>query len=599
MSDKRNSVDELLKSISDGSLVDWQSIARDAKPEDRARVDALHELSRIAAFSRSLQRGGEPFVARSAGNMTEPERWGDLLLLERLGAGANADIYRAWDIRLQREVALKLLRPDAPGVASGDADAALLNEGRAAARIRHPNVVAIHGIDSHDGRVGLWMDLVRGATLEQVIAAEGPLCVDAAIRVGADIGSALAAVHGAGLLHRDVKPANIVRDEHGGYVLTDFGLGCATVASSLASAPSGTPMYMAPELFAGAAASERSDLYALALTLWFALAGRHPFDAGTLAELIARSGAGTAPLRQIRPEIPEEIAAAIDGAAARRPEERDASAARFARAFESCAALSSAPASSPGVPPTRARAPRSLRGALFAALIVILAVTVAVSLRGNRDGSAADRVQIANRAEIAPTAPAAPAYDVEASFLKRDQGAIARLISGDRVRPGDRLSLEVRATRAVWVYVLNEDERGEHYLLFPQPRFDAKNPIPADRTLVLPGAIDGLENAWTVTSAGGREHFLIVVSPEPLAEIEADLGRLPAADPGRAIEYAQVGPNTVEVLRGVGGVSPQPNDAARPAERSGAFDRFRALAGRETGVSGVWMRQVVLENPRL
>ena len=163
--------------------------------------------------------------------------------------------------------------------------------------------------------------------------------------------------------------------------------------------------------------------------------------------------------------------------------------------------------------------------------------------------------------------------------------------------PGDRLSLEVRATRPAWIYVLNEDERGERYLLFPQPRFDASNPLAADSTFVLPGTLGGKEHAWTVTSVGGREYFLIVASPRPLPEIEADLKLLPAPLPGRPIDYAPVGEATVERLRGVGGVAELPRDAARPAPRSRAFDRFRALAGRETDIHGVWIRQINLENP--
>jgi hypothetical protein len=166
------------------------------------------------------------------------------------------------------------------------------------------------------------------------------------------------------------------------------------------------------------------------------------------------------------------------------------------------------------------------------------------------------------------------------------------------VRPGDRLSLEVRATRPAWIYVLDEDEHGERYLLFPQPRFDVRNPVPADSMLVLPGTVGGKENAWTVTSPGGREYLLVVVSPKPLPEIEADLGRLPPPQPGRPIEYAKVGEEAVERLRGVGGVSELPSTEAPPVVRSPAFDRFRALAGRESDIQGVWVRQIVLENPR-
>ena len=143
--------------------------------------------------------------------------------------------------------------------------------------------------------------------------------------------------------------------------------------------------------------------------------------------------------------------------------------------------------------------------------------------------------------------------------------------------------------------VLNEDDRGEIYLLFPQPLFDLANPLPADSTAVLPGPIRGRENAWTVTSRGGHENFLIVASPDPVAEIESQLGQLPPVEPGRPVRYVAVGPAVVEHLRGVGGVSAPP---AGPAPKpSGLFDRFQALAGQETVTRGIWARRITLENP--
>ena len=185
---------------------------------------------------------------------------------------------------------------------------------------------------------------------------------------------------------------------------------------------------------------------------------------------------------------------------------------------------------------------------------------------------------------------------MEARLVGRTRGAYRRLTPGDRIAPGDRLSLEFHASRPMWVYVLNEDERGESYLLFPQPLFDVANPIQPDSTAVLPGPIGGRENTWTVTSRGGREHFLVVASPEPVPDIETELRKLPAARPGRPVQYAVVEPGAVDRLRGVGGVTPVPA-SERPHRRAGAFERFQALAGRETVSRGVWVRQITLENP--
>jgi hypothetical protein len=159
------------------------------------------------------------------------------------------------------------------------------------------------------------------------------------------------------------------------------------------------------------------------------------------------------------------------------------------------------------------------------------------------------------------------------------------------------LSLEFHSTRTTWVYVLNEDDAGERYLLFPQPLFDARNPIPPDARQTLPGTVGGQPNAWTVTSRGGRERFLIVASLEPVAALEEELARLPAPDPARPIRYAPVRPAAFERLRGAGGLTALTPEQAGRAPASPAFESFRALADRESGVRGVWVREIVLENP--
>jgi hypothetical protein len=175
-----------------------------------------------------------------------------------------------------------------------------------------------------------------------------------------------------------------------------------------------------------------------------------------------------------------------------------------------------------------------------------------------------------------------------------------RLQSGDRVRPGDAVSLEFRATEPAYVYVLDADEHGETYLLFPQPMFDRANPLPADSTIVLPGTRSGRESAWTVTSRGGREHLLVVASPTPLEELERELAALPAPEPGKPVSYARVQGGTMDRLRGIGGVSDAPATETRaPAHGpSGVFDKIRTLAEEERDVRGPWVRKVVLENPR-
>ncbi len=573
MSDEPRDLDGLLDSVSEGRDVDWTKTG--AGEEDQPRVAALREVARIADFNRALQR---PPGASPAGE----RRWGPLLLLELLGTGATGEVWRAWDPQLEREIALKLLQSGTSGPLAGDLSP-LLDEGRALARVRHPNVVALHGIETHEGRTGLRMEFVRGATLEQRIAERGALAPDEAARMGVELARALAAVHAAGLVHRDVKPANVVIETGGRLVLTDFGLGQRRfLAANDAARVTGTPLFMPPERLRGEIATERGDLYGAGVTLWCALAGRHPFVAGTLAELRQATEAGPRPgLRELRPELPPALLAIVERAMAPRAEDRFASAAELADALERC--LARTPDAAP-----RTRAGRPGLALALAAMLGMAAIGAWWFTRPRP-------VAVTSPPATAAPDPAQAPYAVEAALVRHDRDGVRRLANGDRVRPGDRLSLQFHATRPAYVYVLNEDERGESFLLFPQPVFDQANPLPATSTLTLPGTIGGAENAWTVTSRGGREHFLVVASPEPVAELEAQLARLPAARPGRPVEYAAVPPAAVERLRGVGGVAPVPVDDT--PHRAGTFDRFRALADRESGVRGTWVRQITLENP--
>src|SRR4029077_3080841 len=123
-------------------------------------------------------------------------------------------------------------------------------EGRLLARVRHPNVVTVYGVAAHEQRVGLWMELVRGATLEQQLGAHGPLSAREAALIGIDLCRALAAIHAAGLIHRDVKAQNVMREDGGSIVLMDLGTSREADGRLTRSVPelAGTPLYLAPEI---------------------------------------------------------------------------------------------------------------------------------------------------------------------------------------------------------------------------------------------------------------------------------------------------------------------------------------------------------------
>lgn len=188
-------------------------------------------------------------------------------------------MYRAWDTRLAREVALKLLAPDA---ASGDA---ALEEGRLLARLNHPHIVRVFGADGHDGIAGIWMELLEGESLDAVLARDGVFGPEETLLIGLDLARALSAVHSAGLLHRDVKARNVLRERGGRVVLMDLGAGRIADKTAQGSDETGTPMYMAPEVLAGGSATVGSDIYCLGVLLYRILTATYPVVATDLAQL--------------------------------------------------------------------------------------------------------------------------------------------------------------------------------------------------------------------------------------------------------------------------------------------------------------------------
>ena len=220
----------LAEALADGDTPDWDSASADASTdEERADIRQLRviadatrlnaELAVQASMSvRSILAEGRPLDAH--GPFDVPVTWGSLRIHEKIGRGRFGDVYRAWDPGLDRDVALKLLRHD-----DGAEDRLVVDEGRLMARVRHPNVATIYGAQRIDGRTGLWMELIEGRTLEAELAERGPFPAEEIARVGVELCRALAAVHRAGLVHRDVKAQNVLHETGGRIVLGDFGTG--------------------------------------------------------------------------------------------------------------------------------------------------------------------------------------------------------------------------------------------------------------------------------------------------------------------------------------------------------------------------------------
>ena len=271
----------------------------------------------------SMGEDGKPLARPALGN------WGPFRLIQKVGQGSFGEVYRAFDTTLEREVALKLLLPSSQDQESEIKS--LLREARAIARVRHNNVVSVHGVDRHEGRVGFWSDFVRGKTLSALINAQGPFAPREAAHIGIDLCRAVGAVHAAGLLHRDIKTGNAMREEGGRILLMDFGL---THDTGEHHHSSGTPVYMAPELLAGQPATVATDIYALGIVEFHLLTGRYPVEGSGIDAVRAAHAAGSRQsLLALRPDVPEALARVVETATNPDPVKRYASAGQMISAL--------------------------------------------------------------------------------------------------------------------------------------------------------------------------------------------------------------------------------------------------------------------------
>jgi len=243
---------------------------------------------------------------------------------EVLGRGGMATVWRGRDLRLDRAVAIKEL--GGPWLADRRALRQFDREARMAARLAHPNIVAVHDVDVHDGAPFIVMELIEGATVARLLA-DGPMAIEAVVAIAAQVCDGLAAAHAAGVIHRDIKPANLMVTDTGVAKICDFG-----IARGLMGAPDptvsgplvaiGTSKYMAPEQASGGHVDARADLYALGCTLYAMLAGTPPFH-GTVPEVLAQQQfQPPAPLHAHRVEVPVPLGALVMRLLAKDPEHR-------------------------------------------------------------------------------------------------------------------------------------------------------------------------------------------------------------------------------------------------------------------------------------
>jgi serine/threonine-protein kinase len=590
-------LDELAGSISAGTPVDWQQVTQEPADDlDTSILRELQILDRIATFHRNPdqwlstatdpsddQNAGKPRSALAAG---DPRAWGHLTILEKIGEGTFAIVYRARDDKLQTDVALKLLKTGSPLDLSR-----ALKEARLLARVRHPNVVNVYGADLIDGRLGIWMELVKGRTLATIVRTQGPFSAGEAKLIGMDVCRALAAVHREGLVHGDVKAHNVMREERGRTVLMDFGTGkdlqddAGPRDASGIGDFAGTPAYLPPEIFDGKNRTRITDIYSLGVLLFHLVTDSYPVPGRSGEEIKLAHGRGERRrLRDLGAELPGEFIQSVERAIDPDPDRRYPSAGAFEAAL-----LGRSPAPKPS---TRFRL-MALAASVAAGLIV--AATIYNGIRHNATQPGSPASERLNRS--APPSQAAPAivtYQIQANFYREaaDQQRIL-LRSGQRLTPGDQMFVEVLTSVPVFVYIVNEDERGESLLLFPLTNQSVANPLAPGKTHRLPG----LSN-WYVDTPGGREHFIIFASPDRLADFEQTIfASLPRPQSGKPVLNARLTEGAKNILRSVGGLVVSPEAKAQGAGPVSRLFPAEPLGDTQETAHGLWIRELTVENP--
>ena len=539
--DEQREFARLARRIADGSRIDWERESM----EGTATLEQVRHLKLVEKISdahRRLLPEELPF-----------ESWGPLDLKRVAASGGFGDVFLARDRNLDSEVALKLFADEN----DSSAPETFIEEARRLARVRHDNVVTVHGADRHEGRTGLWMDWIDGETLESLVDDQGPFAAAEAIRIGVELCRALAAIHAAGLVHRDVKLSNVMRERGGRIVLMDFG--SSTHGGGGENRPlNGTPVYLPPEAYEGADSGALADIYALGVLLYRLTGDGYPLEFGTAAEMRQTHRDGKLiPLRDRNPDLPPEFVRIVERAMHPDPKQRFASAGEMERALAENLEV-------PAKQPVWKQAP--VRAAMLLLALVVAAFFVH---------------------RIFLTVP----FDPEATPVRyTPERTEERLISGVRIRPGDQLFLEFESKHRSWIYVINADATGEQNLLFPVPGIETTNPLPPG-THTIPGFLDGLKQYWNVTSAGGEELLLVIASTKPVLFIENQITSLRPVTPGAPLRLTE---DAASKFRGIAGMSAAPEE---PVEAPVVREILGNVSLRSADGGGIRLWEWVFSNP--
>ena len=313
--------------------------------------------------------------------------------LERpLGHGGMAIVYLAHDRELRRPVAIKVLGP--PLALDPEFVGRFRREATIVARLSHPNIVQIFDLGEEEDRLYIVMEYVEGESLAALLAREERLAPEQAVELAQQVCLALECAHTEGVVHRDVKPANLLLRNDGTLKVADFGIARSdqTTAYTQAGTVLGTASYLAPEQAAGEPVTHRADLYSLGVVVYELLTGEPPRKVESLAQLAAVHSGPVRPVRDLAPEVPEHLEAAVMRCLARNPDYRPATAAELGASLRAEPTALTVRIEQPAAPRRRTfnRPPfgrRELAFAVALALVVVVAIAAVLSLTGGENSS--------------------------------------------------------------------------------------------------------------------------------------------------------------------------------------------------------------------
>ncbi|MFD7012466.1 serine/threonine-protein kinase [Rhodococcus jostii] len=364
-----------------------------------------------------------------------------------LGRGGLADVYDGWDQRLARAVAVKVLRPEM--ASELQTRRRFESEARLAATLNHPNVVAVHDSGDDHGAPYIVMERLPGRTLLDDLLA-GPLPAPRARTILTQTLDALGAAHAAGILHRDIKPGNILFDAHGTVKVTDFGIAkSADTTHTTAGEVLGTVAYLSPDRITGKPASVTDDLYAVGVVGYEALAGHRPYTGDTILSLAHAIVHGHhEPLTAVRPDLAPTLTTVIERALSRDPQQRFATADQMRNDLANPRRMSPPPPTRvvtpvpsvavpprPPAPPRRSPGAGVILGAVAAVLVTIALLVLAVASQD--EGSTTGSTSVPPPTAPAPSSYLTPAASPPATMISSEPTAPApQIVAPNGTAPG-------------------------------------------------------------------------------------------------------------------------------------------------------------------